>query len=339
MPDLAPLHSFSLPYQANHYQSFHCCEALLLAARQQGIFEQRHLILGSGTNTLFSCDYDGMVIRLTSDAVAVSEDAHYYHLIVDAGHEWHRLVAWTLSQGIHGLENLALIPGTVGAAPVQNIGAYGVEFADVCEFVEYLDKSSLKTQRLCRHELDFGYRHSVFKEALRDRCVITRVGLRLKKAWQPVLAYGGLDSLGEHCQPGELFDQVIHIRQSKLPDPVSLPNAGSFFKNPLISREQADKLAAQHPQLPLFVVSHQQRKIPAAWLIEQCGLKGHVIGGIGIFNRHALIVTNRDNGTGSELLSLIARVRSMVEQRFGIRLELEVKVMGRYQELQESDYQ
>ncbi len=328
LTDLAPLHSFSLPYQALNLQLFESSAALIDAARTQGLFEQPHFILGSGTNTVFSCDYNGTIIRLVNDGLSVHEDSEYTYLSVDGGYEWHRLVCWTLDNAIYGLENLALIPGTVGAAPIQNIGAYGVQFEDVCDFVEYLDKRTLQIVRLNKSELAFAYRDSLFKRELCDQCVITTVGLKLKKRWQPVLSYGGLEALGTACQPRQLFDQVIAIRQSKLPDPAQIPNAGSFFKNPVIDNVLAKRLTDIFPAMPSYKVNDGQCKIPAAWLIEQCDLKGQAVGGISIYHQHALIITNQNNGTGAQLIELIEFVRLRVFQRFEIMLEPEVQVIG-----------
>jgi UDP-N-acetylmuramate dehydrogenase len=331
LTNLAPYHSFALPYQAMGYQTFNSVQALQQAAQTQALFDRPHLILGEGSNTIFSCDYDGTIIRLLNHELSVTEDQHFTYLSVDGGYPWHQLVGWALDNGIYGLENLALIPGTVGAAPIQNIGAYGVQFEDFCQYVEYLDKNTLEIVRLNKSELQFAYRNSLFKGGLKDQTVITKVGLKLPKAWRPVLSYGGLDVLAQNCQPRQLFDKVIEIRRSKLPDPAQIPNAGSFFKNPLVSQSLVTSLSSTYPKLPKFQVDEHHQKIPAAWLIEQCGLKGAAIGGISIYQQHALIITNQHQGTGGQLLELIELVRAKVYQQFGIELEPEVRVMGKCQ--------
>jgi UDP-N-acetylmuramate dehydrogenase len=328
--DLKPLHSFALNYQASDVLTFDNVDALLEAAKSQGIFNQPHLILGGGTNTIFSCDYDGCIIKLESQGLTVKEDDEYFYLSVDAGYEWHQLVKCTLQNGMFGLENLALIPGSVGAAPIQNIGAYGVEFSDVCDYVEYLDKQSLKMVRLNRDELQLGYRDSIFKHQLHNRTVVSKVALKLKKHWQPITNYHGLAGLNDAKQ---IFDAVVALRQSKLPDYRKLPNAGSFFKNPVIDKAKADTLGTAHHKMPLYPAIENHFKTSAAWLIEQCGLKGIAMGDIEIYKRHALILTNANNGTGMQLCDLVVLIRNSVLKRFGIRLEPEVKIIGQSGEL------
>lgn len=330
MIDLKPLHSFALNYQAADILIFDSVDGLREAAKTQGIFSQPHFILGSGTNTIFSSDYDGRIIKLNSEGLSTSEDDEYFYLSVDAGYQWHQLVKWTLQNGMFGLENLALIPGTVGAAPIQNIGAYGVELSDLCDYVEYLDKQSLETVRLKRDDLHLGYRDSIFKHQLLNKTVIGKVGLKLKKQWQPITTYSGLAGLTDAKQ---IFDAVVALRQSKLPDHLKLPNAGSFFKNPVVDKIKADALSVNHPQMPVYSATANQFKIPAAWLIEQCGLKGIAMGDIAIDKRHALILTNAKNGTGMQLLDLVDLIRNSVLRRFDIRLEPEVKIIGQAGEL------
>lgn len=330
MIDLKPLHSFALNYQAADILTFDSIDALREVAKVQDIFNQPHLILGGGTNTIFSSDYDGCIIQLNSHDLSTSKDDDYYYLSVDAGYQWHELVKWTLQNGMFGLENLALIPGTVGAAPIQNIGAYGIEFSDLCDYVEYLDKQTLEIVRLNRDELQLGYRDSIFKHQLLNRTVICKVSLKLKKLWQPIATYSGLSGLNDAKQ---IFDAVVALRQSKLPDHLKLPNAGSFFKNPVIDKTKADTLVAAHPQMPLYPFTVNQFKTSAAWLIEQCGLKGTAIGDIAIYQHHALILTNINQGTGAQLLDLVDSIRNSVLKRFDICLEPEVKIIGQSGEL------
>ena len=330
MIDLKPLHSFALNYQAADILTFDSVDTLEEAAKSQGIFNQPHLILGSGTNTIFSCDYDGCIIKLESQGLSTHQDDEFFYLTVEAGYEWHQLVQWTLQNHMFGLENLALIPGTIGAAPIQNIGAYGIEFSDVCDYVEYLDKQSFEVVRLNCDELQFGYRDSIFKQQLMNKTVICKVGIKLKKQWQPITSYSGLSGLNDANQ---IFDAVVALRQSKLPNHLSTPNAGSFFKNPVIDKLKAVTLGNGHPEMPLYPAPGNQYKIPAAWLIEQCGLKGAAIGDIGIYQHHALILTNAKSGTGVQLLDLVELIRNSVLKHFDIRLEPEVKIIGQSGEL------
>lgn len=313
-----------MPYQAKAHLLFDSLDALLKAATCEGIFEQPHLILGGGSNTIFSQDFLGTIISYTADKIKMTEDEHYYYLSVDAGLNWHQLVVWALAQGVYGLENLALIPGTVGAAPIQNIGAYGVEFADVCDFVEYLDKASLQLKRLQKAELELGYRDSVFKQRLKDKTVITKVGLKLKKSWHPVNSYHGLHGLET---PQEIYAGVITQRTQKLPSPKDLPNAGSFFKNPIIDKTQVAPLQQIFPEVPVYPVDADTQKVSAAWLIEQCGFKGKTLGGVGVYQHHALILVNHGNGSGQQLLALIDNICAAVKDKFKITLVCEVQVL------------
>ncbi len=329
--NLINCHSFALPYQAERLLRFGCVDDLIAQARSEDLFESPHLILGDGTNTLFTQDYAGTIIQLTAKDICTFEDDEYHYIEVEAGYPWHELVRWALAHRIYGLENLALIPGTVGAAPIQNIGAYGVEFADVCDRVEYLDKQSLRLMTKGVDELAFGYRDSIFKQQLKDKVVITKVWLKLPKRWQAVNSYKGLEGTNT---PDDIFTQVIAQRQSKLPDPNVLPNAGSFFKNPQVSSTFAEQLKRQYAELPIFAVSKDTSKLSAAWLIEHCGFKGRRIGDIGVYQNHALILVNYgqtqgyDSGQdqGGSLKRLIGEIIDSVKQRFDVTLECEVQV-------------
>lgn len=313
-----------MPYQAQSYYCFDSIEQLVRESRQNALFARRHLILGGGSNSVFTQDFDGAVIRLTADKITLSEDEDYYYLSVESGHNWHRLVQWCMDKGLYGLENLALIPGNVGAAPIQNIGAYGVEFESVCDFVEYLDKQSGELVKVGCEQLQLGYRDSVFKHALKDKVVITLVGLKLKKCWQAVNHYHGLSGLET---PQAIYEGVIRERRRKLPDHEVLPNAGSFFKNPIVAKVKTLQLQQQYPNMPVYSVDDETRKLSAAWLIEQCGLKGYREGGIGVYQHHALILVNHGDGTGEQLRTLIETITCAVEDKFEITLECEVQVI------------
>lgn len=325
MVNLQSLHSFALPYHADDVFIFESVDALKAAAGHQALFSQPHLVLGEGSNAVFTADFAGNIIKLNNKNIHVDEDDDFFYLSVDAGVIWHELVQWTLSQGYYGLENLALIPGTVGAAPIQNIGAYGVEFADVCDYVCYLDKQTLALQRLNKSQLALGYRDSVFKRQLKHQTVIYNVGFKLAKQWRATVNYSGLSDLS--CAQ-DIFEQVIALRQSKLPCHRQIPNAGSFFKNPLISRQQLCQLKKTFNDIPYYDVDQQLVKIPAAWLIEQCQLKGYCKGGVGVYAQHALVLINTGNGTGKALLALIEHVQQAVVDKFTIALELEVQLVA-----------
>lgn len=314
-----------MPYHADDVLIFESVDALKAAAEHQALFNQPHLVLGEGSNAVFTADFAGNIIKLNNHTIEVDEDDDFYYLSVDAGVIWHELVQWTLSQGYYGLENLALIPGTVGAAPIQNIGAYGVEFADVCDYVCYLDKQTLALQRLDKSQLALGYRDSIFKRQLRHQTVIYNVGFKLAKQWRATVNYAGLSDLSS---ADDIFTQVIALRQSKLPCHRQIPNAGSFFKNPLISHLQLNLLKQTFQHLPYYEVDPQLVKIPAAWLIEQCQLKGYSKDGVGVYAQHALVLVNTGHGTGAALLALIEHVQQTVVDKFAIELELEVQLIA-----------
>lgn len=228
-----------------------------------------------------------------------------------------------------GLENLALIPGTVGAAPIQNIGAYGVEFCDVCDWVEYLDVESGDLLRLTVDECEFSYRESIFKGSLRDKAVITAVGLRLPKAWQPKLAYGPLQSFNaETVTPREIFDRVCEVRSEKLPNPEVLGNAGSFFKNPIVSASVYIELAQRFPSIVGYAQPDGDVKLAAGWLIEHAGLKGFALGNAGVHAKQALVLVNLGHATGQDICRLALHVIARVNEVFGVKLEAEPRIMG-----------
>lgn len=287
------------------------------------------LVLGEGTNMAFTNDFDGTVIRYRSSSLSIVETDSTFKIAVDAGHNWHMLVDLLVKQGIPGLENLALIPGTVGAAPVQNIGAYGVEFSDVCDYVEFYNLSNHELHRVNKQECLFGYRDSIFKRKGNEALLITSVGLTLSKNWQPNTSYKGLDDLGQSCTLDEVMGRVIEIRQSKLPDPKVIGNAGSFFKNPVVSKSQYQLLKREYQDLPGYLVSDDNLKVPAAYLIEQCGFKGQSKGGIGAFEKQPLVLVNRGDGNGATLLDFARNIQTKVLEKFDIKLQNEVRLIGK----------
>ncbi|MBY5923567.1 UDP-N-acetylmuramate dehydrogenase [Ferrimonas balearica] len=285
------------------------------------------LVVGGGSNLLFTEDFNGLVILNRIKERTVSESSGCFRLHLGAGEGWHEVVAWSLEQGMPGLENLALIPGTVGAAPVQNIGAYGVELADFCEYVDYWDCELGKVVRLPAAECHFGYRESIFKGALKGRAVVVAVGLALPKAWSPKLGYGPLAQLGEEAAPSAIFEAVCQIRSSKLPDPEQLGNAGSFFKNPVIDAVLFERIQRSHPEIPSYPAGPGEMKVPAGWLIDQAGLKGYQVGDAAVHTEQALVLVNRDKATAEEITTLARHVVATVEARYGIELEPEVRIL------------
>ncbi len=293
------------------------------------------LVLGGGSNLLFAGDPAGAVLALTASGMRMLEDRGDTAIVrADAGGEWHALVLWTLGHGLSGLENLALIPGTVGAAPIQNIGAYGVEVRERIHAVEAFERATGRTWRFAADECGFAYRDSRFKREP-DRFVVTAVEFALPRTAQPRLEYSGIGEelaamgVGDAPRPSQVAEAVCRIRRRKLPDPAVIGNAGSFFKNPIVARAEAEALLAEHPSLPVFRTGDEAtRKLSAAWLIDQCGWKGHREGDAGIAASHALVLVNHGQASGAELLALARKVAGSVRERFGVALEPEPRIIG-----------
>lgn len=292
------------------------------------------LVLGGGSNLLFAGDAEGPVLALTDATTRVlAQDATHARVRAEAGMPWHALVMWSLQQGLCGLENLALIPGTAGAAPIQNIGAYGVEVGEFVHAVEAWDRDEGVLRRLDRAACKFGYRDSVFKHAP-DRYIVTAVELDLLRTPAPRLDYAGigeeLAAMGiDRPDARDVAEAVIAIRRRKLPDPAVIGNAGSFFKNPIVPAALAESLQAMHPGLPVFRGdAADTRKISAAWMIEACGWKGHRDGDAGVAASHALVLVNHGNASGMQLLALARRIAESVQDRFGVAIEPEPRIIG-----------
>ncbi len=287
------------------------------------------ILLGEGSNVLFLEDFTGTVVLNRIKGITIQKQDEVWKLHVGAGENWHALVKFTLEKGIAGLENLALIPGMAGSAPIQNIGAYGVEFKDVCDYVDVLDLNTGVTQRLQRDECSFGYRDSIFKHQYQQGYAIVSVGLTLRKCWQPVLSYGDLSRLEPAtATPVEVFNAVCHMRQSKLPDPSVMGNVGSFFKNPVISHKKAEQLKLASPGIPSYPQANGEVKLAAGWLIAQCQLKGFRIGGAAVHQQQALVLINAEHATSEDIVELAKAVRMRVGEKFGVWLEPEVRFIG-----------
>jgi len=312
-----------------------CTKTELLAALQWAAERDLTVIpLGEGSNVVIAADLDAMVVRTDMQGIEIIEDRGDAVVVrVAAGENWHGFVQWSLEQGYYGLENLALIPGTVGAAPVQNIGAYGVELASFVQMVHCLPLNGGDPLSLPGVGCEFGYRDSIFKQALQDQFVITAVDLQLSRLARVETSYpalaNALQTRGiETPTPRSVFDTVVDIRRSKLPDPSRVPNAGSFFKNPVVTEERARALIGDFPALPAYPQSDSRIKLPAAWLIDYCGWKGVRRNGLGIHPDHALVIVNYGNNSGAALLSLAEEVAASVLETFGLRLEIEPRVYG-----------
>lgn len=292
------------------------------------------MVLGEGSNLLFTTDFPGVIVCITMAKASIVEDDGGHALVrAEAGLSWNDLVTWTLGKGLCGLENMALIPGTVGASPIQNIGAYGVEVGEFIETVEAFHRGTGQVKRVAHIDCDFGYRHSRFKAEL-DQWVITAVEFRLPRQRELQLDYAGvreeIAAMGvEQPRATHVAEAISRIRTRKLPNPALLGNAGSFFKNPILPQAQAELLKSSHPLLPVFPAGVPgMAKVSAAWLIEQAGWKGFRDGDAGIAAQHALVLVNHGNATGAQLLSLAHRVADSVREKFSVELEPEPRLIG-----------
>lgn len=291
------------------------------------------LILGGGSNILFTKDFDGLVINLINNRIEIiEEDEEYIYVRADAGVIWHKLVLFAVEKNLGGIENLSLIPGKVGAAPIQNIGAYGQELKDVFVSLRGVDIESANVKEYSPEECKFGYRDSIFKRELKNKFIITSVVLKLIKKPSLNISYGSIKEELEKLNLNEISVSdvsrvVCHIRESKLPDPAVIGNAGSFFKNPEISREKFDDLSKKYPGIPGYKASNDSFKIPAGWLIEKAGLKGKREGNVGTHEKQALVIVNFGNAAGDEILKFKDHIKKEVEEKFGIELEEEVNIL------------
>ena len=291
-------------------------------------------VLGGGSNIVLARDVSAVVLKVAIGGIRLLETRSDAFIVeAGAGVPWHELVAWTIDQGLPGLENLALIPGTTGAAPVQNIGAYGLELQDRFESLDGVDlvtgRGFTLDGRLCR----FGYRDSVFKHELAGKSVITRVRLRLPRPWRPELGYLDLQRKIEETgitapDARQIFDWVCQVRRAKLPDPAVIGNAGSFFKNPVVTPEQCRDIIARDPHVVHYPMDDGSFKLAAGWLIDACGWKGKTVGGAGVYEKQALVLVNRGDARGAEVITLARAIQESVYGRFGIRLEPEPVVVG-----------
>jgi len=322
MISLSPYHTFGLSAQ---------CHSLFLLEREDQIAEclavgQPNYILGEGSNTVFVDDFDGTVIINRLKGMAHTETDNYHQIAVMAGENWHKFVTICMNNGWYGLENLALIPGSVGAAPIQNIGAYGVEVNQFIHCVKAVDVETGKWHTFAREECEFSYRDSVFKRL--PRWLVTEVVFRLPKPASMILSYKGIAEKGPET-PEDLFNAVVDIRQSKLPDPKVVGNAGSFFKNPTISSAHWNALKATFPEVVGFPVEGNRVKVAAAWLIDSLGFKQKRVGGIGCHHNQPLVLINACNGKGHELVSLAQSIMAEVNNIYKIQLEPEARLIGK----------
>jgi UDP-N-acetylmuramate dehydrogenase len=328
------LNTFQVRARAKRYVRFDQPEEItaFLAAKDEDMAKEPHLILGGGSNLLFVGDVHGTVLHPVLKGVEVlGTDGDHVRVRALAGEVWDDLVALAVTEGWGGIENLSLIPGNVGASAIQNIGAYGVEVQSAIERVETLTLSEGKPVIFSAQACGFGYRDSVFKSRWPGRHLITAIVYRLQLRPRFELGYAGVRAHLDQIGPPTLANvrqAVIDLRQQKLPDPAQLGNAGSFFKNPTVSTETLEKLLIPHPDLVHYPHGQGRHKLAAGWLIDQCGWKGKARGAAAVHHRQALVLINRGGATGEEILQLSREIARSVEQRFGLKLEREVRVVG-----------
>jgi UDP-N-acetylmuramate dehydrogenase len=327
--DLQPFNTFGLPGRAQDLLRVDSEDTVRAAMADAAWQRGPKLVLGGGSNLILTQDVSGLVLKVeVMGRRLAGEDNEAWYVEAGGGEDWHAFVRWTLERGWPGLENLSLIPGTVGAAPVQNIGAYGLEMGERFASLDALDLASGALRHFDRAACRFGYRDSVFKQEAAGRYLILRVLFRLPKAWVPCTGYADVAQvLAERglTQPGaaDVSDAVIAIRRRKLPDPAQIGNAGSFFKNPLVDAGEHARLAAQHPGMPAYRQADGTYKLAAGWLIDQCGWKGRRLGPVGTHARQALVLVNHGGACGADVLRLAEAIQADVATRFGVCLEPE----------------
>jgi len=330
--DLSACNTLALPAHAAFYARITAVGQLPALADGHAPCDTRRFVLGGGSNLVFSGDFDGLVLHMAIPGrELVNEDADAWYVRAGAGENWHDFVGWTLAQGWPGLENLSLIPGTVGAAPIQNIGAYGLEVAERLHSLTAWDFVRREFVTFTVADCRFAYRDSFFKQQgwhLDGRLAITEVTFRLPKNWQPSTRYADiaseLDAQGIAAPTArQIADAVIAVRQRKLPDPAHVPNAGSFFHNPVLDAASAERLVAAHSGLPHYAQADGRVKLAAGWLIEQSGWKGKNLGPVGMYEKQALVLVNRGGATGRDVVALMHAVQRDVREKFGVELKPE----------------
>ena len=320
--------TFGIEAKCKRFIEYNSVEEAQQVAKMLTDADQPLLILGGGSNLLLTADYDGTVLH---SGIRFLEQIDSCHVRCGSGYVWDDFVTYCVANGLYGAENLSIIPGEVGASAVQNIGAYGVEAKDLIVSVEAVE---IKTGRICRFtndECDYSYRQSKFKHTWRDRFLITAVTYKLSETYEPKLDYGNIRAALavkgiNFPTAAELREVITEIRNAKLPDPKVLGNAGSFFMNPVVSTQKYNELAQQYEGMPHFTIDNEHEKIPAGWLIEQCGWKGKAMGKAAVHDKQALVLVNRGGATGNEVVRLCETIQHDVMQKFGIEINPEVNI-------------
>lgn len=328
---LKEFNTFGVDVSTQFYAQANTLEKIIFSINFASYNHLSILPQGAGSNTLYTSDYQGIIVHPAIKCINIAEDLPQEVIVrCGAGVAWDDFVEYCVSKGLYGVENLSHIPGDVGAAPVQNIGAYGVELKDVVHKIDAIDIETRKSVVFKPEECQFGYRSSIFKHELRGRVIITHVWFKLKRKSSFTIDYGNLrqevEALGEPSLQ-TVRQAVINIRSNKLPDPRQLGSAGSFFKNPIVEVSRYNAISEQYSDVPKYDISAQAVKIPAGWLIEQCGWKGKRVGNCGVYPKQALILVNYGGATGQEILNLAHLVKNDVKQKFQIDLDFEVNIV------------
>jgi UDP-N-acetylmuramate dehydrogenase len=330
---LKKLNTFGIEASARYFTECSTIDQMLEVLSQQSFTSTPKLILGGGSNLLFTKNFDGLVLKNNLKGIElIKEDKDFYYVKAGAGEIWHQLVMHCITNNYAGLENLSLIPGNVGASPMQNIGAYGAEIKDHFFELEALHIADKKIHTFTNSDCKFGYRESVFKRELKNQYIITSVTFKLLKSPELNTRYGAIEKEMEAMGVKEINIQAIskavcNIRSSKLPNPAEIGNAGSFFKNPEVTSDKFNSLKVQFQNIVGYVLENGNVKLAAGWLIEQCGWKGKTIGDAGVHKLQALVLVNYGKATGSEIFDLSQQVMDSVKQTFGVDLEREVNII------------
>ena len=325
---LLPHNTFGIDARCSRFLEYQDIQEAQQVAQILRESDAPYLIIGGGSNLLLTKDFEGIVVHSAIKGISIDND----RMLCGSGEVWDDVVAYAVAHGLYGMENLSLIPGDVGASAVQNIGAYGVEACQLIDSVEAVEIATGNVVVIPAADCDYAYRYSKFKTEWKNRFLITRVTYRLSETFEPCLGYGNIRAELERKGIGnptaqQVRETIIEIRNAKLPDPKVEGNAGSFFMNPVVSRAKYEELVAQYPQMPHYYIDEAHEKIPAGWMIDQCGWKGRSLGRAGVHDKQALVLVNRGGATGNEVVALCREIQRDVKEKFGIDISPEVNIV------------
>ncbi len=329
---LLPYNTFRIDVSAKYFAEVHSVDELKEVLQSDIAKENKIFVLGGGSNLLLSKNFDGLVIRMGIKGIRICEDGNDVFVEAGAAENWNEFVQFNVNKGYSGIENLSLIPGTVGASPIQNVGAYGVEIKDIFHSLTALNLERMELEQFDKAACEFSYRESVFKNKYKGKYIICSVVFKLSKTPNLKLQYGAIQEELEkrgikNPSIRDVADVVAHIRVSKLPDPSTIGNSGSFFKNPIVPIQQLEQLKAQYPNIVNYPLNDSEAKLAAGWLIEQCGWKGKQIGNVGTWPNQALVIVNHGGASGQEIYQFSQQIIDSVYDRFGVSLEREVNLI------------